>query len=56
MASKTYLGDGVYVEWRADDVRLTTENGVETTNSIILEPEVLEALLFWVETAPGDPK
>lgn len=43
---KTYLGDGVYVEFddRTLDVVLTTENGVAVTNRIVLEPEVLDSL------------
>ncbi len=46
---KQYLGDAVYA--RLDDfggLILTTENGVETTNEIYLEPRVLEALLQFV--------
>ena len=46
---QTYLGDGVYVEADRGVVKLTTENGVATTNTIILESEVLDALLRWVE-------
>lgn len=51
---KIYLGDGVYVE---DDgyngVILTTENGIETTNTIYLEREVLDNFLSAV-FAQGD--
>ena len=47
MSTKTYLGVGVYVE--VDPERgllvLTTENGIEATNTIYLEPVVVEALL-----------
>lgn len=46
MSDKVYLGDGVYAQ--ADDetlnITLTTENGIEATNTIVLEPEVLDAL------------
>lgn len=46
MGNKSYLGDGVYVDW--DDatysIVLTTEDGISVTNRIILEPEVLTAL------------
>lgn len=45
MENKVYLGDGVYAT--VDDygvVTLTTENGIETTNRIVLEPEVMRAL------------
>jgi len=46
---KVYLGDGVYAElesgWR---VKLTTENGISVTNTIFLDPEVLQALADWL--------
>lgn len=50
---KTYLGDAVYIEWRGYSIKLTTSNGLEDTNTIILEPEVYEALLLWIETEPA---
>lgn len=48
MANKTYIGDGVYAE-RKDygDIVLTTENGVATTNQIVLEPGVWDILVKW---------
>lgn len=49
-ARKKYVGDGVYVEF--DDygsLKVTTENGVEATNTIILEPETW-AHLKWLAT------
>lgn len=42
----SYLGDGVYIKasgW-GTCVDLTTSDGVETTNKIVLEPEVMRAL------------
>lgn len=42
-----YLGDGVYVEIEDGMVKLTTQNGVETTNTIYLEVEVIDALETW---------
>lgn len=45
---KTYLGDGVYVDVENNMIKLTTENGVEITNMIVLESEVWTALLAWV--------
>lgn len=47
--TKDYLGDGVYVSIDNDMTRLTTENGVETTNEIFLEPEVLRAFLNYLK-------
>jgi len=48
---KDYLGDGVYVEIRPYHVILTTENGIETTNEIFLEPEVLDAFFRFIKHA-----
>lgn len=46
---KEYLGDGAYVQpWTGGGLLLTTEDGIRTTNSIVLEPEVLEALLDYI--------
>ena len=45
-AVKVYIGDGVYA-MRAPhgDVVLTTEDGYRATNTIVLEPGVIESLL-----------
>lgn len=46
VSRKQYLGDAVYAEFddQTLNVTLTTENGIEATNTIVLEPEVLDAL------------
>lgn len=49
--NKAYLGDSVYV--RSDGgmrIMLTTENGLpdDPSNSIVLEPEVIENLLLYL--------
>lgn len=43
---KDYLGDSVYVEFDGYAFILTTNNGLpnDPRNTIVLEPEVLEAL------------
>ena len=46
---RQYIGDGVYVEFLAGMIRLSTDNGDETTNVIYLEEEVWRALKAWVE-------
>lgn len=46
---KTYLGDGVYVEAQDYGIRLTTEDGIRTTNEIFLEPAVLQAFLEYLK-------
>jgi hypothetical protein len=48
--NKEYLGDSVYVALHLDgSLELTTENGLGATNTIILELEVYNALLRYVE-------
>ncbi len=44
MKEKTYLGDGVYAAFDGYGINLTTENGIQTTNEIHLEPQVLDNL------------
>jgi hypothetical protein len=54
--NKDYLGDGVYVQAEfehSDVVVLTTENGVYSTNTIYLEPRVINALFKWFERTRG---
>ena len=46
---KTYLGDAVYVELDGYCVCLTTSNGIQDTNRIILEPAVLVQLMAWLD-------
>lgn len=49
MNTKEYLGDGVYAEVEMGMVKLTTENGISTTNTIYFEPEVVAALLSYLK-------
>lgn len=42
---KTYLGDSVYASFDGYMVTLTTENGFGPSNTIHLEPEVLQSLI-----------
>lgn len=42
---KEYLGDSVYAEFDGYHIVLTTENGIGPTNTIALEPAVIQALL-----------
>lgn len=43
--NKVYLGDSVYAQPDGFSIILTTENGFGASNTIVLEPEVLEALI-----------
>lgn len=49
MKKKTYLGDSVYCEVRNGQIVLTTENGYGASNTIVMEREVLDAFLQFVE-------
>ena len=42
--TKTYLGDGVYAELEMGMIKITTDDGIEETNTIFLEPATLNAL------------
>ena len=46
---REYLGDGVYVDFDGFALVLTTENGIRITNTIVLEPDVYDALLAYVK-------
>lgn len=49
MIPKSYLGDAVYCEDNGYGITLTTENGEEATNTIQLEPAVINALLQYIK-------
>ncbi len=45
LGNKSHLGDGVYVDFDGSgSIVMTTEDGIEVSNTIYLEPEVLRAL------------
>lgn len=48
-AKKEYLGDGVYAEYNGFEIVLTTENGIAVTNEIVMEPQVINAFLSYIE-------
>jgi hypothetical protein len=45
---KTYLGDAVWADFDERGLILTTENGISVTNTIVLEPEVLDNLRIYL--------
>ncbi len=51
MIEKRYIGDGCYAEITPQGLLLTTSNGEEDTNRIMLEPEVWVSLLAYVAAA-----
>ena len=48
---KAYLGDGVYAAVSNGQIVLTAENGIVATDTIYLEPEVVEALERYTKRA-----
>lgn len=50
---KVYLGDGVYGQFDGDQIILTTENGVVTTNTIVLDAHVTAALIVYIKRLRG---
>lgn len=52
---KEYIGDGVYVEHNQFGLILTTENGIEVTNRIVLDWEYLKHLQDYI-TRLTEPK
>jgi hypothetical protein len=55
-SQRCYLGDGVYarVNYASQGrVILSTDNGIKTTNEIVLEPEVLAVFMLWLEQIKG---
>lgn len=44
-----YLGDGLYADIENGMIRLTAENGMEATNTVYLEPEVLAEFHRWLD-------
>lgn len=55
MFEKTYLGDSVYAEFDGFAITLTTENGYGPSNTIVLEPEVLQALDLFRRVIEREP-
>lgn len=47
--AKRYLGDGAYVDFDGWNILLTAENGINVTNTVVLEPEVLSHFLEYIE-------
>lgn len=47
--NKRYLGDGVYIEIEHGMVKLTTEDGISVSNTIFLEPSVIDNLLRYLK-------
>lgn len=50
---KVYLGDGAYARFDGYAIILTAENGIFATDTICLEPQVLEALIRFAERIKG---
>ena len=46
---KEYLGDGAYINFDGYHVVLTAENGICATDTVALEPQVLDAFMQYVD-------
>ncbi len=46
---KEYLGDGLYVDFDGYQVRLSANNGIEDTNVVYLDSDLLKAFLNYIE-------
>jgi hypothetical protein len=44
---RSYLGDGLYVDFDGYQIVLTAEDGKRATNTVYLEPSTYAALLRW---------
>jgi hypothetical protein len=55
MSEKTYLGGGVYAEQTAVGLKVTTEDGVQTTNTIYFGARTLASLLDYVDEGLSTP-
>lgn len=57
--NKQYLGDSVYADFDGYAITLTTENGYGPSNTIVLEPSVLLALIDyknWLSSKANEAK
>jgi hypothetical protein len=54
--TKIYLSDGVFVDWDGNNLVLTTEDGIRTTNRIVLERDTYTALVQYVEHLNTEPE
>jgi len=52
--TKEYLGDGVYIENEGYQLKLTTENGIATTNTIYMDESVLVAFEGYIRGLRGE--
>lgn len=54
MIPKRYIGDAVYVDHDGFAVVITTENGIEATNTVYMEPSVLKQFETYIEDVKQD--
>ncbi len=53
---RKYIGNSVYAEFDGSRICLTTQNGYEPSSAIILEPEVMCALIRFFEQSINKEK
>lgn len=47
--NKEYIGDGIYAQVDGDALVLTTENGIQETNRIVIEIDQYDALQSYLK-------
>lgn len=45
---KTYLGDGLFAEYDGWQIKLYASDGIQETNTVYLEPQVLRAFEAYI--------
>lgn len=53
---KMYLGDAVYADFDGFAFVLTTEDGISASNTIVLEPSVLDEVVAFAKRHGWEPK
>lgn len=51
---KTYIGDSIYLEFNEQYFKITTNNGMDNTNTILIEPELMEDIILFVQKVQKD--
>jgi hypothetical protein len=51
-----YLGDAVYADFDGFAFVLTTEDGISASNTIVLEPSVLDEVVAFAKRHGWEPK
>lgn len=56
MSTDTYLGDGLYASFDGYQIKLYASNGMETTDTVYLDGDVLVRFLQYVEAVKEEAR